>query len=183
MADNETFAAMATLARTGAVVIAATKGAKCRRCPTVTDLNRRQLCPACAQKRRDSMERDTVDMTAPRVELTPPTTVASLMVGPSGRGGCGGDDMCHAQSAFSARANLDTLIKRVLKAEDFLHSAPRSDSGWSVYDRAYDGLAKLTADIRFHEGLLKDSFPDLVVEQIKIPPRLVRETAPAWLTV
>ena len=182
MADNSTFAADAELARTGAMVTAA-QAKKCRRCPTVGGLDKRQLCPACNAVRLATMKADKIDMTQPRVELTPPTTVTSLMVGPSGRGGCGGNDMAHAQSAFSARANLDTLIRRVMKAEDFLHSAPRSDSGWSVYDRAYDGLAKLTADIRFHEGQLKDSFPDLVVEPIKIPPRLVRETAPAWLTV
>ena len=181
--DHTDFAAMATLAHAGAVVLAATKGAKCRRCPVITDLDKRQLCPDCAAKRLATIAADALDMTAPRVELTPPTTVASLMVGPSGRGGCGGNDMAHAQSAFSARANLDTLIKRVTKAEGFLHSAPRSDSGWSVYERAYDGLAKLIDDIKFHEDALRQSFQDITVEPIKIPPRLVREAAPAWLTV
>ena len=183
MADNETFAILADRARNQAIIDAATNGAKCRRCEFVGCLDIRMLCPACATKRAATMAAAAIDMTQPRIEITPLTTVASLMQGPTGHGGCGGSDMVHAQAAFSSRANLDTLIRRVLKAEEFLHTSPGSNSGWSVYDRAYDGLAKLTADIRFHEGQLKDSFPDLVAEPIKIPPRLVRETAPSWLEV
>ena len=183
MADNETFQLMADQTRTQAIIDAATNGSKCRRCEFVGCLDIRMLCPTCAAKRAHTMQAAAIDMTQPRIEATPLTTVASLMQGPTGHGGCGGSDMVHAQAAFSARANLDTLVRRVLKAEEFLHTAPRSDSGWSVYDRAYDGLAKLVADIRFHEGLLRDSFPDLVAEPIRIPPRLERAEAPAWLEV
>ena len=100
--------------------------------------DKRQLCPACNAVRLATMKAAGDRHDAAARGANPLTTVASLMVGSSGRGGCGGDDMCHAQSAFSARANLDTLIKRVMKAEDFLHPRRAQTGPVSLRERMTD---------------------------------------------
>jgi hypothetical protein len=84
---------------------------------------------------------------------------------------------------MSARSNLQELIKRTLKAEDFVSQAPRSESAWSVYSRCYAALDAQIKLIQHHEGRVRDSFPDLVVAPIMVPPELIRGTDPEWLIV
>lgn len=183
MADNSDFAASAAIARTEAMV-AANRARKCRRemCGETMGLDKRGLCKTHQAIRLATMAKPDAEARTARREDRSVTTIYSLL-GNGDRPLVQGADLCHCSSASSARANLAELLRRVMRAEDFLHNAPKSDSGWSVYDRAYDGLAKLIETIKFHEAAVKANWPALVTAPIRIPARLERAIAADWLTV
>ena len=170
--DNADFAAMATLARTEAVVTTA-RAKKCRRCPTVGGLDKRQLCPACNAVRLATMKADPIDL-AERPVRPQVTTIASLLSGPSGFAQVQGADLNHCNAAMSARASMQGVFKKLEQLERFIVAAPQSDSGWRNYETMYDKIESYVRSIKFHESNVRDSFPDLVTEKILIPARLER---------